>query len=93
MSNPNVGSPVGGFPDGTGSTSNDGFTSEELKQQALLPQQVIDDGQQVTERSLNDLIALDKYLKAKKNDETTNASPFAGIRFGIICPPGARGSQ
>ena len=58
--------------------------ADEIAASALRPQSTSVDGEQITERSLADQIAADKYLKSQ---QAVQQSPF-GIRFAKIVPPG-----
>lgn len=98
MSEPNVGSPIGGFPDGPGGTpSTDpcdvGIPAASLVDAAMAPLRMKNADQEVEERSAADLIALDKYLSVKKNNCVNGGNAFGGLKFGIIVPPSARGNQ
>ncbi len=58
--------------------------ADEILANALRPQASAVDGQSVTERSLADQIAADKYLKSQ---QAVQSAPF-GVRYAKIVPPG-----
>lgn len=63
----------------------DDTISEEIAANALRPQSTTVDGEQITERSLADQIAADKYIRSNQGSRSTSF----GLRFGKIVPPGA----
>jgi len=65
-----------------------GYTDAELVDLANAPVQIVSDNQSVSERPLSDIIAMDKYLKAKKVTD-----PFQSLKLGIWIPPGTTGRQ
>lgn len=73
--------------------NDNGITDAELLDAALAPASMASDNQSVTERSAADLIELDRYLRARAAACSAPGDPFAGMRFGVFVPPGARGSQ
>jgi len=71
-----------------------GFTPEQLLEFASNPLVMKNADQEVQERSMDELIALDKYLKAKQAAENAGSgNPFGGLKFGLIRPPGTTGRQ
>lgn len=68
-------------------------TDEQLAELANSPASMSVDGQTVAERSAADVIALDKYAKTRRAVAASPADPFAGLRFGVISPPGTTGRQ
>lgn len=64
-----------------------GVPSDQLLELALAPESMKSDNQEYKERSLKDLIELDRYLAAKK--AACNGSPGWGqVRFAKVIPPG-----
>lgn len=70
-----------------------GLTDEQIIDAANAPASMSADGQTVAERSAADVIAFDKYIRSRRVATATPADPFAGMRMGIISPPGTRGRQ
>ena len=71
-----------------------GIPTEDLVELAGAPAKMKSDNQEVEERSVSELIELDKYLRAKCAVETTGPpDPFRGLRFGLVDPPSTRGRQ
>ena len=68
------------------------MTPEEIAELAKAPQSTASAGVSVTERSAQDVIALDKYAAQKRAAEAEPGSAFVGLRLGVISPPGGRGS-
>lgn len=70
------------------------LTVAEVVEQAAAPQSMTVDGQTVTERSANDIIALDRYAQGKTTASTTNtqgkpASGWGALRPARVVPPAA----
>lgn len=61
---------------------------EALEAAASQPAKMSGDAGSVEQRSISDLIALDKHVAAKSAGR--RGTPF-GLRFGRIVPPGANG--
>lgn len=65
MSTPQGGVPIGTFPDGPGS-GNGIISDDTLIELAGTASSITVDGQTTTERSVNELVELDKYLRGRK---------------------------
>lgn len=70
-----------------------GLSDDQLIDAANAPQSMTSDNQSITERSADDLIKLDKYIRGRKAATAAPGDPFAGLRMGIISPPSTRGRQ
>lgn len=69
----------------------DGIMSDEvLASLAASPQNVTVDGQSVTERSASDIIALDKYVRAKRGACRSGGNAWARIGKAVAVPPGTQ---
>jgi hypothetical protein len=71
----------------------DEITPEQMVDAALNPQKMVNADQEVEERPISELIELDKHLKGKQAAASKPGNPFAGLKFGIVSPPGTRGRQ
>lgn len=94
--NPNVASPLGGFPDapepeGTTDCGNYGLDIDGLIESSGKASSITVDGQSVTRRSLSELIELDKHI-ATKQTSCRNAGGWGSIRMSKVSPPTATGS-
>lgn len=93
MNTPQVGSPQNAFPDGPGGSDDgcgelNGVPNEDLLALALAPESMESDRQKYTERSLADLIELDKYLRGKKAACVNPAvAGWGGMRVSRVVPP------
>lgn len=85
MSLPQAGVPLGTFPDGPPGSDNP-ISDEVMIGAATSVQSVTVDGQMFTERSISELIELDKYLKGRK---VTNA--WGSIGRARAIQPGGNG--
>lgn len=88
--NPIPGQPVGAMPDGNqgcGPCEEGGLTSETLAELAGMAQTIVADGQQVTERSAADIIALDKYAAAKRGQCSTGGNAWGMLPRTRAIPP------
>lgn len=70
-----------------------GITLEHLQDIVNAPQTVSVDGQTVTERSANDIIALDKYVRAKQRSCTSKGNGWGSVGIARAIPPDAAGNN
>jgi len=85
MSNPAI--PVGSFPEGPGGGGNQPISDDTLIELSGTASSITVDGMSVSERSVDELIKLDQYLRGR------NASTNAWGRIGRAraIPPSATG--
>lgn len=73
-------------------TELDGVPNPELLAIAMSPESMKSDNQEYTERSLGDLIALDKYLRQRKAAcNNPAAAGWGTIRIHRVVPPNTVG--
>jgi hypothetical protein len=86
--------PVGAAPEvipGSCEDEDGLIPGDDLLEAAAMPQSVTVDGQQVVERSLADLIALQKQLKAQKGLCYHNGNGWGAVAKSKVVPPSATG--
>lgn len=87
--NPNLGFPVGAFPDGPETADDGSISSSTLIEMSEKASSITVDGQSVTRRSISELIELDKHLGNKKSNVVGG---WGSVTRNKVEPPGTVGS-